>query len=79
MLPNQGQGDMMNTYNMQSSGLLHAPGIVRWAMAGYRTGDAKKMVSLICSGWNLPSRAAEALLSGKVPWTEKDGTVVFSI
>jgi len=70
----------MKTYNLQSSGLMHAPGIIRWAINGYQTGDAKKMVSLICTGWNgVPAKAAEALLSGKVGWTENDGVVSFTV
>jgi len=69
---------MNTTYNLQSSGLMHAPGIIRWAINGYRTGDAKKMVELIHTGWNVPVKAVKALLSGKVAWAEKDGAVVFT-
>ena len=68
----------MNTYNLQSSGLMHAPGIIRWAINGYRTGEARKMVALVCSGWNLPRGPVVALLSGKAAWEEKDGAVVFT-
>jgi hypothetical protein len=69
----------MTTYNLQSANMMHAPGIVRWAMAGYQIDNDPKMVTLVAKGWNIPAKVVKKLLSGKVQWTEKDGNVTFTV
>lgn len=61
----------MTTYSLQSSPLIYAPGILRWAMNGYNfKKDRKYLRRVFTEGWTgLPDDAVDALLSGKVPYT----------
>jgi len=66
------------TYRLGSSGMVHTPGIVRWAIAGYwHKPDRKQLVKVITEGWGVPQAAAVALLSGSVPHTVEGDAVVF--
>lgn len=66
------------TYRLGSSEMVHAPGVVRWAVNGYAfTKDRPYLRRVFIDGWGLPSAAADALLSGKVPYTVEGETVVF--
>ncbi len=70
---------MAQTYRLNSNGLIFAPGMVAWAMNGYRfKRDRSNMVKVIADGWNIPKEAVEALLSGQVPHTIEKETVVFT-
>jgi hypothetical protein len=65
------------TYRLGSAEMIHAPGIVRWAVNGYRfPKDRKILVRLIADGWNIPDDAAIALLSGASPYVIEDGDFV---
>lgn len=69
----------MTTYKLAGHKLMSPARMVRYAIHGYKTGDKEVMLDLLVSGWNLPKKTAEALLSGKISWIEdKDGTVEFS-
>ena len=68
------------TYRLQSSPLVHAPGIVRWAQNGYAfDADRPFLRKLIAETWRgVPADAAHALLSGEAPFEVQDESVVFS-
>ena len=68
----------MTTYKLGSSGMIHTPGLVRWAINGYHfKADRKYLTSVITEGWGIPADAAKALLSGKAPYRVEDEAVVF--
>lgn len=63
-------------YRLGSSGLVHAPGIVAWAINGYAfKKDRKHLLTVITNTWKIPEEAAHALLNKTVPY-EVDGEVV---
>jgi len=69
-------------YRMTSSGLFHTPGLIAWAIVGYkteRTAKAKgKFVDLLVSGYKLDKEVAIKLLSEKVKYRVDGSDVVFS-
>lgn len=68
----------MKTYRLGSSEMICAPGMVRWAINGaFFKKDRPQMIEVIRRGWNVPQDAAAALVTGKVPYTVEDETVVF--
>jgi hypothetical protein len=75
----------MPTITLQSAPhLCHAPGIVRWAQAGYAFGDrrdAQRMVAIISEGWGLDRRIALALISCHIETSvnHETGTVALHI
>jgi hypothetical protein len=74
--------DHMTTYHLRSSGFVHTPGMLAWAINGYHFPDDRKYLrSVFVKGWNLPNKVADALLSGKLPYTVNDenGTVSFEV
>ena len=67
------------TYKLGSNSLVYSPGVIRWAMANYRsTSHREDMVRLVADGWTLPQDAAVALLSGAAPFTVSDDVVEFT-
>ncbi|MDF3907814.1 hypothetical protein [Paracoccus sp. AS002] len=71
----------MTTYRLQSSGLVHTPGIIAWAINGYAfPRDRKNMLKVIGETFpTVPTPAIEKLLSKAVPYTVEDETVVFTV
>lgn len=67
---------MTTRYNLQSSGMVYAPGIIAWAREYHRT-DADPAVKLVAETWDIPRPAAAALLTGAVDYTVLDETVSF--
>ena len=70
----------MTLYTLGSSGFVHAPGLIAWAINGAQfRKDRKKMIHVVSSGWNIPVEAATALVLKKVPYTiGENDTVQFS-
>lgn len=67
------------TYRLGSSGFVHAPGIVAYAVNGYVfKSDRAKMVKLIADCWSIPLDASAALLSKASPYHLDGETVVFT-
>ena len=64
----------MQTYRLGSSPMVHAPGVVAWAINGYAfKRDRANMVRVICEGWQgVPEHAAHALLSKRAAFTIED-------
>lgn len=61
----------MKHYTLQSSPAVCAPGLIRWAINGAKfKRDRKLMIKIVADTWSLPTEAAEALLTQKVPFAE---------
>jgi hypothetical protein len=59
--------------------MVHAPGIIAWAINGYAfPRDRKNIRNVIVAGWQIPEDAAKALLLKKVPYEIDGETVVFT-
>lgn len=70
---------MSKTYRLGSSPLVHTPGLVAWAINGYRfERDRANMETIISDGWSIPISPARALLSGAAPYTIEGDVVVFT-
>ena len=53
-------------YTLQSSGLVYAPGFVRWLRVMHKTGkrgDKARAVAMLTDGWQLPKAAARYVLT----------------
>lgn len=69
------------TYRLGSSSLCCTPGIIRWAINGYKfEKDRDTLRRVVTETWGIPDDAADALLSGDVDYTVDDETetVIFS-
>jgi hypothetical protein len=69
----------MARYCLQSSPMIHTPGVIAWAINGYAfKRDQPQMLRIVRDTWSIPEEAAKALLSKAVPY-EIDGNngVVF--
>jgi hypothetical protein len=72
--------DMSNapkTYRLGSSEMVYAPGIIRWAICGFKS-DRQAMIEIVLSWKGVSEAAAIALLSQRVPFTVEGETVVFT-
>jgi hypothetical protein len=59
--------------------MVHTPGIVRWAINGYRTPkDRPVVIKVLCEGYGLTNECATALLSESVQYKVEGDTVVFN-
>lgn len=69
----------MKTYNLQSATMVSAPGLIAWAINGAKfERDRAQMVRIVADTWSIPNPAAEALVTGKVPFTVSGETVTFT-
>ncbi|MBP0440467.1 hypothetical protein [Tianweitania sediminis] len=71
----------MPVYRLGSSELIHAPGVIAWAINGYAfKRDRTVLRRVIVDGWpGVSAAAAHQLLSGSVPHTVEGDTVVFTV
>lgn len=70
---------MSKTYRLGSNGLVHAPGVIAWAIAGYRwKKDRPLVIEAVATCWSIPEEAVIALLSRKVEHTVEGEAVVFA-
>ena len=71
----------MTTYRLASSGMVHTPGIIAWAINGYAfETDRQQLLETICATYPaLPTDAVHKLLIKAVPFTVEAETVVFSV
>ena len=74
------KNEKAKTYRLASSELVNTPGLLRWAMCGYRTGDRRLMLRVITEGYpGVTRQAAIRLLSGEVEHVvTEDGAVEFT-
>ncbi len=58
----------LQTIRLLSSEMINTPGLLRWAMNGYKCKtDRKHMVRTFMDGYGLTEKAANDLLSGRTP------------
>lgn len=71
----------MPIYRLGSNELVHAPGVVAWAINGYHfKRDRAVLRRVIVDGWpGVPDHAAHQLLSGAAPHHVDGDTVVFTV
>lgn len=69
------------TYTLQSSPMVHTPGLIAWAINGYAfEADRAQICKVIAETYpSLPVNAINQLLSEAVPFTVEDETVVFEV
>ena len=69
---------MSKRYRLGSNEFVSAPGVIKFAIAGYRwEKDRPQMRAIVCT-WGVPEDAATALLSGEIPYTVEGEVVVFT-
>lgn len=71
----------MPIYRLGSNELIHAPGVVAWAINGYHfKRDRAVLRRVIVDGWpGVPDHAAHQLLSGAAPHHVDGDTVIFTV
>ena len=66
-------------YRLESDNMCYAPGIIDWAINGYKfQQDRKRMLNVILA-WKIPTQVAKDLLSEKIPYTIEGNTVVVKV
>lgn len=69
---------MRRKITLLSESMVHTPGILAWAMNGYKhKKDQGNIRRVFTEGYNIPNDAAHALLSGDEPHTIEGTSVVF--
>ena len=69
----------MKTYRLGSSEMVHAPGLIAWAINGASfKKDRPAMVRVVSATWSIPEAAALALVTKAAAFTLDGETVVFS-
>jgi len=70
----------MKTYRLQSSNLVHTPGIIAWAINGYAfKKDRKRIREIVSSSYSLPPAVTDDLLSGNIKYFVENETVIFTV
>lgn len=71
----------MPVYRLGSNELVHAPGVIAWAINGYAfKRDRKVLRRVVVDEWpGVPDAAAHQLLSGSVSYALDGDTVVFTV
>ena len=59
--------------------MCSAPGIIRWAINGYKFKEDREKILNVVLAWDIPEHVAKELLSEKVPYTVEDETVVIEV
>jgi hypothetical protein len=69
------------TYHLRTSQVINAAAAVKLAMHDYQHAHKRKYLrAILRKGWDVPAKAADALLTGKVPYQiAADGAVIFTI
>lgn len=71
----------MPTYNLGSSPLVHAPGLVAWAINAYAfPRDQNVTLRVVTETWpGFPAEHAPLLLAKSLPYTVDGETVIFTV
>jgi hypothetical protein len=70
----------MKTYRLGSGPMVHAPGLIAWAINGaFFKADRPAMVNIVSQTWRVPEDAALKLLTKQVPFTIENDAVVFTV
>jgi hypothetical protein len=63
---------------LTSTPMIHTPGILRWAINGYKfKKDRKALRKVFTDGYNLTDKAADDLLSERIPHAIEGDAVTF--
>lgn len=68
----------MIAYNLLSSGLIHAPGMVHNARVMWETGDEKLAIVTMAS-WDIPVRVAMDILNGDQKYRVEEDKVIVEV
>lgn len=66
-------------YSLESSSMIHAPGIIAWAINGYKFNEDRDNILNVVLAWDIPEHVAKDLLSEKIPYTVEDESVVIEV
>lgn len=66
-------------YRLGSSTMCHAPGIIAWAINGYKFKEDRDNILNVVLAWDIPEQVAKDLLSEKIPYTVEDESVVIEV
>jgi hypothetical protein len=55
-------------FNLQSTPMIHTPGILKWAMNGYHFKKDRKKLREVFKAYGLSNNCVHDLLSGKIPY-----------
>jgi len=64
-------------FNLQSTPMIHTPGILKWAMNGYQFKKDRKKLREVFKAYGLSNKCVHDLLSGKIPYEIVDECVRF--
>ena len=67
----------MKTVRLLSSSFCHTPGILRYAMTAFRTGDKPFAIKMLRGTYSLSRKEACGLLSGKIAYRVVGDVVEF--
>ena len=66
-------------FRLGSNEMCHAPGILRWAIDGYRIKSQRRKIQNVMMAWPTVTRdIADRLLSGEIEYTIEGETIVFT-
>lgn len=68
-------------YRLQSSPMVHTPGLIAWAINGYAFENDRQQLRRVISETfsSLTADAVHKLLSREIPYTVEDEAVVFTV
>ena len=71
----------MKTYRLQSTELVHAPGIFNWAANGWAFKKDRKQILEVVKAWEVPISDKEwgDVLSGKNPYRVQGNVVLVDV
>lgn len=69
----------MVQHRLGSNSMCHAPGIVAWAINGYKFKKDRETILNVILAWDVPEQVAKDLLSEKISYTVEDETVVIEV
>jgi len=71
------------TFHLHSTGLIHTPGILAWAINGYKfKKDRKRIMDVFKAGFEGQGMSEEVmhkLLAGEIPFKVEGSTVVLEV
>ncbi len=72
----------MKKITLTSHPLVHTPGMLRYAEAGYQTSKGRgrtPFINIFAEGYGLDRKVVVGLLSGKIPYRVEGDTVVLEV
>lgn len=66
------------TYRLASTEMVSAPGLLRWAINGYKFKRDRKQMLDVMASWPVPREALRKLLAEEVSYTVEGDVVIFT-